>query len=216
MSDTVRRMSAHRLAAHPRPKRRTLATPVLIAALCWVSIASPSTAQAQYPDEYPPGYPPGQDPVNATFNSLSSAAAAKVGRDYGCVAAQQGRSYVVLLITSKHGVKPARRLVSKLHPPAPVKIRVIDPRNSEAALEALNQKLVNYVGFRNPDVLTELQTDRSGHRTCGTLRVTMSSAAPAWVTQTVNDFQHDNSPERLTVTVLPPEQMPVIGRVEPA
>jgi hypothetical protein len=188
-----------------REARRHIVTAVLVAGVCGAGIVAPLASAAKQ-------FPPGRDPLFLAFHDLTFKVAPKLGAAYGCVA-QPGDGTLVLLVTDGHAVRSASRMVAKLHFKAPVKVRVIDPRNSEARVVALGDDIANGVGLANPDVLVTESVNNTGWRSCGTVNVTMSSGAPAWVAQLISSRQLTNGPDRLTVTVVPPEQMPVMPRV---
>jgi hypothetical protein len=149
--------------------------------------------------------------VNDLSSQVSDAAGAKLGRYFGCVA-HPGGAQLVLLVTAKRVVAPARRIIARLHADGQVKVRVIDQRNSTARIQELWSSIVEAVGLLNPDLYAVVQTDNSGQTTCGTVQVTLSTAAPAWVSGVATAIQPGNGPDRLTVSIVPPEQMQDLPR----
>jgi hypothetical protein len=186
-------------------RRHGVTALLAVAGVCWAGIAAsgpePAAAQSPVPS-----------PVDAAVRQVSGKVGPKLGLGYGCVAHPGGNS-IVLLVTGKNMVRPASRLIAGLHLKLAVKVRVIDPGNSQARLDTLYDGIVNNVGLSNPDVFVTRTVDNSGERTCGTVEITMSTGAPAWVTGIVNGARQRNGPDLLTVTVVPPEQMPNIPRV---
>lgn len=193
-------------------QRHSLRWVAIVTATVLLSLSGMGTAQAHAAAA---GARPALD-VNDLYNQVSSAADAKLGRYFGCVA-HPGGDQLVLLVTAKRVVAPARRIIARLHADRQVKVRVIDQRNSTAKIQELWSSIVEAVGLLNPDLYAVVQADDSGQRTCGTVQVTLSSAAPAWVSGVATAMQPGNGPDRLTVSVVPPEQMQGLPtRVRPA
>jgi hypothetical protein len=142
------------------------------------------------------------------YNDVSTKAAAELRSGFGCLARPSGQ--LVLLVTSSKYVARAKRIIRKVKAQKLVTVGVIKRKYSDASLTKLQQKINTWVGLRNPDVVAFNTPLDTGVKSCGRVDVLLSSEAAPWIRPVLDDLQHGAGTDRMTITVVPPNQVPPI------